>query len=940
MKQEAQSAFLGDRTVVSFVVSSVDRVAQMFELLALALAITALWKTRAGAKQLQDLARRLERTEATIAGLARRSENEAASPEAPPESVAGTPTPEAIPDKLQAPAAAEPQPPSSVPPIALPPPAQSPGWRSHRPSAAEPGWSIEQELGARWPVWIGGLALALGGIFLVRFALDEGWFGPAARVALGALLAATLLAASEWFRRAERRALIAALPEADIPAVLTAAGTATAFGTAYAAHALYGFIGPAAAFVLLGAIGIATMLAAALHGPALAGLGLAGSFLTPLLVSSQSPRPWPLVIYLAVVSAAALLLARLRQWKWLASLVVAGIFGWGIVIALHGHPGDLDWAYASLVHVLVQLALVSLLVAIEPSLGTDDAAAIPEPYSVLTLAVVTALALVAIMSLDAKPYGWVALAALMAGVLSLTAYVAAPAAAASAYAGSLVLALALSWPGLRDPEVLSRNLWPAVAAVLPVPEAIENYLVVAIGLALAVAAVAALRLWRGPSLPLATTAIYAAAATLAPLLVITIAYLRVTQFDHSIRFAGMGLVLSLFFASLSASFQRRESSEILAHRMTTGAFAAASLAAFSFALVTSLDRGYLTVALALSALGTAFVAVRLDVRPLRHAVSVLALVVLARVIWDPRIMGADVGRFPIVNWLLLGYGVPAVSFWASARLLLSEGPVRAGRIADAAALLFAALLGFYEIHHWLNAGDITVLRSTHVEQGLFALLAIGFAYVLLRSDMADANPVYRYASHVFAAVSAVVIVLGLGISHNPYLRMERIAGPPVLSSLALAYLLPALAAGWLAHASRTAQPARPHQYVLAASALAILLLVGYVTLELRHMFQGEIVHWARTTSGAEQWSYSAAWLSLGVLFLAFGIWRNDLSPRLASAALVMLAIVKVFFFDLSELTGFWRALSFIVLGAVLIGIGLVYQNLLRRNAGSPVGGAT
>jgi uncharacterized membrane protein len=615
----------------------------------------------------------------------------------------------------------------------------------------------------------------------VRFAIDQGWFGPAARIALGALLSAVLLATGEWFRRAERRALIASLPAADIPAVLTAAGTATAFGTAYASHALYDFIGPAAAFILLGAIGIATILAAALHGPALAGLGLAGSFITPMLVTSATPNPWPLVIYLAVVSASALLLARLRRWQWLASLVVAGVFVWGIVLASASGPVEFEWAYASLVHVLVQLALVSALVAIEPSLGTADAEATPEGYSILSLSIVSALALIAIMSLDPKPPGWVAFAALMAGILSLTAYVAAPVAAASVYAGCLVLALALSWPGLRDPEMLSRNLWPAVAQALPVPESIEIYLVVAIGLGLAVAAVAALRLWRGPRLPLPTASIYAAAAALTPLLVLIVTYLRVTQFDHSIRFAGISLVLSMAFASLAASFQRRERGESLAEQLPTAAFAAASLAAFSFALVTSLDRGYLTVALALSALGTAFVAVRLDIRLLRHAVSVLALVVLARVIWDPRIMGADIGRFPLFNWLLLGYGVPAVSFWGSARLLLSKGPNRAGHIADAAALLFAALLGFYQIHHWLNAGDITVLQTTHVEQGLFALLGIGFAYVLLKADMANANPVYRYASHVFAALSAAIIIAGLGIAHNPYLRMERIAGPPVLS---------------------------------------------------------------------------------------------------------------------------------------------------------------
>ncbi|WP_292544933.1 DUF2339 domain-containing protein, partial [Mesorhizobium sp.] len=44
------------------------------------------------------------------------------------------------------------------------------------------------------------------------------------------------------------------------------------------------------------------------------------------------------------------------------------------------------------------------------------------------------------------------------------------------------------------------------------------------------------------------------------------------------------------------------------------------------------------------------------------------------------------------------------------------------------------------------------------------------------------------------------------------------------------------------------------------------------------------------------------------------------------------AVMKVFLFDMSELEGVLRALSFIGLGAVLIGIGLFYQRLLTRAA--------
>ncbi|TIR42117.1 MAG: DUF2339 domain-containing protein, partial [Mesorhizobium sp.] len=54
--------------------------------------------------------------------------------------------------------------------------------------------------------------------------------------------------------------------------------------------------------------------------------------------------------------------------------------------------------------------------------------------------------------------------------------------------------------------------------------------------------------------------------------------------------------------------------------------------------------------------------------------------------------------------------------------------------------------------------------------------------------------------------------------------------------------------------------------------------------------------------------------------------------RIASAVLIAVAVLKVFLFDMSELEGVLRALSFIGLGAVLIGIGLFYQRLLTRAA--------
>jgi uncharacterized membrane protein len=50
--------------------------------------------------------------------------------------------------------------------------------------------------------------------------------------------------------------------------------------------------------------------------------------------------------------------------------------------------------------------------------------------------------------------------------------------------------------------------------------------------------------------------------------------------------------------------------------------------------------------------------------------------------------------------------------------------------------------------------------------------------------------------------------------------------------------------------------------------------------------------------------------------------------RFASAAVVTLTVVKVFLVDMRGLGGIYQALSFIGLGAVLLGIGWLYQRLL------------
>src|SRR4051812_3867559 len=285
----------------------------MFEFFALMIAIVAFIFARKALNQVDALRARLDALEAAAPRVA-------VAPVAPaPVPAYETPIVPLSADEVSTEA---PQETATIPPASPPRisdiPAPTP--------QARPGF--EERIGTRWVVWVGGLTLALGGFFLVRYSIEQGLLGPGVRVLLGGLFALALLAAGEWTRRNESFAAIEPLPIANIPAVLTAAGTAVAFATVYAAYALYDFLVPATAFILLGMVALGTLTAALLHGPALAGLGIAAAFATPVLVSSEKPDFWALYLYLAVVTAAAFGLARIRLWRWLAVTTIVLAMLW------------------------------------------------------------------------------------------------------------------------------------------------------------------------------------------------------------------------------------------------------------------------------------------------------------------------------------------------------------------------------------------------------------------------------------------------------------------------------------------------------------------------------------------------------------------------------------------------------------------------------------
>ena len=222
-------------------------------------------------------------------------------------------------------------------------PAELPKASAKKPvkTPAKPKRSLEETLGAQWSVWLGGLTLAIGAIFLLRFSIEAGVFTPALRVLMTGGLGLALLAVGDWLRRKD--GALDALPKplkealkdrehnAYIPGVLTAVGIVSVLGAIYAAHALFEFIGPVPAFALLALTSLGALGLSLLHGPKMAGLGLAASLVTPFLIESEPPNYLLLFGYLAIIGAASLSLARRRSWGWLNIVTLFGLLAWTVI---------------------------------------------------------------------------------------------------------------------------------------------------------------------------------------------------------------------------------------------------------------------------------------------------------------------------------------------------------------------------------------------------------------------------------------------------------------------------------------------------------------------------------------------------------------------------------------------------------------------------------
>ncbi len=823
-----------------------------------------------------------------------------------------TPEPKALePIKRAAKAAAKPErmaepaaepsrriykPTSPVPPPPPPPPSTEP--TPPRPSAAK---RFEDLIGGKLPIWIGGIALIFAGFFLVRFSIEAGLFGPAARCITAALFGLLLIGLSEFGYKIPKFGKIFT-DDARIGHSIAGAGIAVLYATLYMASELYGLL---SLYGALGGVIAVTILAFVLsqrHGPPTAIMGLLGGFAAPYVAGLGPESVAPLLIYLGIFTAGLFGLAIHRGWAWLALLATGGSVLWTTALLFLDVSGDVPFVGAFIV--LLAVGGVLTLSRTGTSFGIPKPVMQAIPLGVGLLQLVTLAPLI-----EFSLISW-----LFFGVLA-------------------IFAIALAW---RD-----KDMTPAVAGALGLSLAMvataysntgaeQMQLFAAIGLALLFGVaghVFALREKDGWMWAL----IGMAAPTAMLLLTCGLGNLGWSQNSWAIT-----CVLAAITTALMA-WRTRKDIAFLPPPMASGL--TAILVAIALWIWTPSNLGALVAIVIAAALAfwTRWIMRKAIIVQSAIAIGLGSLIML----FDN--FGLVEGLFAslagetdlfvhlpelgssAIELLLPALVVVAIAYVfrdsfgkAFSKIIAGTGLIATGGFLY---LLFKQPLAIGPIEDFVAYGFAERAVLTH-------LLALA-GWLLLRQTWGEklATPLK----------SLGIALAGLALARFVYFdilllsptSVNQAMGPAPIANLGTLHFTAAMIWLWLFARTETIAASLP-KLVRPLEIASLLAAIAAVMVTVRQAVHGTDIATPPFTS-TETYLYSAGLLALAIAWLARGIQTTNALLRIAGLLLMIVVTFKVFVIDAAQLEGILRILSFLGLAIALIGIGWIYGKVMRAD---------
>ncbi|WP_425229554.1 DUF2339 domain-containing protein [Sphingomonas sp.] len=844
---------------------------------------------------------------------------------------------------------------------------------------------FEDIFGRKLPIWAGGVTLAVCGFLIVKYSIDAGLLSPLVRVIGGLLFGLGLIAGAEAALQNEER-----VRDPRVRQALSGAGVATLYATTLVAANLYHLIPPLAAFLFMAATTVVAGALSIRFGAPSAVLGLVGGLAAPALVGTGNPNVPLLAAYLALAVGGLAALGRAQRWWWLGVAALAGGFGWGAVLIGSGALALADALSVGAFVLMLGVGLPVLLFGgrqghVVRLVGTLVAAAqlaaliATGGFALLTWGLFGLLGLASVwLSRREAPLADLPVPALLTALFLMSAWP-----LPQAHDFTLVLAGAAAIFGLPAAWRVGRNRGTlgdagSVAAFAAAPLALwlvhfDPSTQTSAGLALLGAAAAsavaglvwpdATRRWdaRFAVLTGAAAVLLAVAAAfgLAPFAVapawavIAAGLVMLARTAQDRRVEGLAWTLGAAIILLLVIDIERSSALVWAAGMhvaqpgwrvilTWAVPAAAALvfgrfmpgrAAAPIGNAVAVLVGYVAVAQALPqpllplvpAIGAAALGYwrRPDAATITAGGLAAAWALWPMLTWLAGVGGAVIG-FPLYVGALPGLADATTRLLApaaAAAIVLWRHPPEGARLRQgwlAALALLGGAFAHVAYKQLFAIGDhAAFVRLGLAERTLWEALLAATAMLLARR--------LPQASRGLGIAAAAHLVWFTLLLHDP-LWSEQAVGPlPVLNLLLPAY---ALAFGLLWAAGRTALPSLAER---ARGWAQMLLILLFAATELRQLVHGAILA-GGGVAPAEDITRSLLAIAIAVGFLVYGIRARLQDWRVASLAVMLGAVGKVFLLDASGLDGLLRIASFAALGFSLIGIGWLYSRYLPDDA--------
>jgi uncharacterized membrane protein len=843
---------------------------------------------------------------------------------------------------------------------------------------------FEELFGRRLPIWAGGITLAVAGMLIVKLSIESGLVTPPIRVISGLLFGAFLIVGAELALRFEER-----IRDPRVRQALAGAGVASLYASILVAVNLYHLIDPLTAMLGMAAVTAAAMFLSTRFGPPSALLGLAGGLAAPALIGSAEPNVPLLSVYLALAVSGLCALSRSQRWAWLGISALVGGFGWGIVLLIGGildtpssislglyllllgvgipalgSAGDrkdqlqliagivaaaqmaalvatggfalINWAlFAMLSIASVWLAARNSALARLPAVGLLTALLLMGAWTSPTIPDF-ALVLSGFVLIYGGPAAWrlwhhgglleaAEIGALGLGALLLPMFHFFRAdGSRDVIFGLLATGLsfgvgacaALGWNKSERRDDARFALLAIVTAVLLAGAALLLLPVWAAGVAIGLIGLGVLHLGQVADDPRVDPFawIFAAAGIAAypySQLADGTAYPNAIEAFHW----GLQAAVAALFAWRTRFFAERAVAQFL-----VPAFLYVSLAA----LMPDRFEPLIAPVLLVAAAGLT----NLLKQRLAPAMASCLTIILA---W---------ALTPLAMWTMAGVvslgGMPIlVTYVPHLDDALTQLLVPGASVAIAVMIAAARLRSVERTAGWTIAAVLSVVGVHSLYKHLFAIatpeafVALGLAErtvweIALAALALIAIRLRRpVPALVLACAAAAHETLYTLVIHNPLWSAQDVGVWPIANLLLPAY---AVALGLSVAGKRAVRPISD-QLARGLDVVQMILIVLFAFSELRQLFHGSIL----TAPGlpvAEDILRSILAIVLAISFLLWGIRGQRREWRIASLALMLAAVGKVFLFDASGLEGVTRIASFVALGLSLIGIGWLYSRHL------------